>query len=163
MVVVLAVKFWVVVPENLRNTKEYLSVWCVGGTRLEALLEGGWGKTLPWTSEIHCHKANCPCCEQLDRTCTSQKDQRPQDRIHLQKKEFHTNFSLPTCHPNESPFWMGPNSVGPWALIELTCFGKACKVPIKSLFEQEAPKIGTQKCSTKRGVREPLHVRICTE
>ena len=28
------------------------------------------------------------------------------------------------------------------------------KVPTKSLFEQEAPKIGTQKCSTKRGVRE---------
>ena len=30
-------------------------------------------------------------------------------------------------------------------------------MPTKSLFEQEAPKIGTQKCSTKRGVRESLH------
>ena len=30
----------------------------------------------------------------------------------------------------------------------------------KSLFEQKAPKIGTQKCSTKRGVREPLHVEF---
>ena len=28
------------------------------------------------------------------------------------------------------------------------------KVPTKSLLEQEAPEIGTQKCSTKRGVRE---------
>ena len=34
------------------------------------------------------------------------------------------------------------------------------KVPTKSLFEQEAPKIGTQKCSTKRGVREPVHVEL---
>ena len=32
--------------------------------------------------------------------------------------------------------------------------------PTKSLFEQEAPKIGAQKCSTKRGVREPLHVEF---
>ena len=31
MVVVLAVKFWVVVPKNLRNTTECLSAWCVGG------------------------------------------------------------------------------------------------------------------------------------
>ena len=30
----------------------------------------------------------------------------------------------------------------------------------KSLFEQEAPKIGTEKFSTKRGVREPLHVEF---
>ena len=30
-------------------------------------------------------------------------------------------------------------------------------MPTKSLFEQEAPKIGTQKCSTKRGVQESLH------
>ena len=29
-----------------------------------------------------------------------------------------------------------------------------------SLFEQEAPKIGTQKCSTKQGVREPLRVEF---
>ena len=78
-----------------------LGMVCGGGTSLEALLEGGWGKTLPWTSEIDCHKANCPCCEQLDRTCTSQKDQGPQDRIHLQKIEFHTNFSMPTCHPKK--------------------------------------------------------------
>ena len=34
------------------------------------------------------------------------------------------------------------------------------KVPTKSLFEQEAPKIGTQKCSTKRGVREAMHVQF---
>ena len=34
------------------------------------------------------------------------------------------------------------------------------KVPTKSLFEQEAPKIGTQKCSTKRGVRGTLHVEF---
>ena len=33
-------------------------------------------------------------------------------------------------------------------------------MPTKSLFEQEAPKIGTQKCSTKRGVREPWHVEF---
>ena len=33
------------------------------------------------------------------------------------------------------------------------------KVPTKSLFEQEAPKIDT-KCSTKGGVREPLHVEF---
>ena len=33
-------------------------------------------------------------------------------------------------------------------------------MPTKSLFEQEAPKIGTQKCSTKRGVQEPLHVEF---
>ena len=33
-------------------------------------------------------------------------------------------------------------------------------MPTKSLFEQEARKIGTQKCSTKRGVREPLNVDI---
>ena len=30
----------------------------------------------------------------------------------------------------------------------------------KSLFEQETPKNGTQKCSTKRGVREPLHLEF---
>ena len=34
------------------------------------------------------------------------------------------------------------------------------KVPTKCLFEQETPKLGTQKCSTKRGVREPLHVEF---
>ena len=28
------------------------------------------------------------------------------------------------------------------------------------MFEQEAPKIGTHKCSTKRGVREPFHVEF---
>ena len=33
-------------------------------------------------------------------------------------------------------------------------------MPTKSLFEQEAPKIGTQKCSTKRGVQEPLRVEF---
>ena len=33
-------------------------------------------------------------------------------------------------------------------------------VPTKSVFEQEAPTIGTQKCSTKRGVPEPLHVEF---
>ena len=32
------------------------------------------------------------------------------------------------------------------------------KLPTKSLFEQEAPKIGTHKCSTKRSVQEPSHV-----
>ena len=54
-----------------------------------------------------------------------------------------------------------------------TCLGRGClgdqtfaqgsigrKVPTKSLFEQVAPKIGTQKCSTRRGVREPLHVEF---
>ena len=34
------------------------------------------------------------------------------------------------------------------------------KVPTKSLFEQEAPKIGAQKCSTKRSVRGSLHVEF---
>ena len=33
-------------------------------------------------------------------------------------------------------------------------------MPAKSLFEQEAPKIGTQKCSTKCGVRGPLHAEF---
>ena len=33
-------------------------------------------------------------------------------------------------------------------------------MPTKCLFEQEAPKIGTQKCSTKRGVRESLHLEF---
>ena len=33
-------------------------------------------------------------------------------------------------------------------------------MPTKSLFEQEAPEIGTQKCSTKRGVRKPLHAEF---
>ena len=33
-------------------------------------------------------------------------------------------------------------------------------MPTKSLFEQEAPKIGAQKCSTKGGVREPVHVEF---
>ena len=33
-------------------------------------------------------------------------------------------------------------------------------MPTKSMFEQEAPKIGTQSCSTKRGVREPVHVEF---
>ena len=33
-------------------------------------------------------------------------------------------------------------------------------MPTKSWFEQEAPKIGAQKCSTKRGVREPLNVEF---
>ena len=30
----------------------------------------------------------------------------------------------------------------------------------KSLFEQEAPKTGTQKCLTRQGVREPLNVEF---
>ena len=33
-------------------------------------------------------------------------------------------------------------------------------MPTKSLFEQEAPKFGTQKCLTKRGVREPLRLEF---
>ena len=33
-------------------------------------------------------------------------------------------------------------------------------MPTKSLFEEEAPNIVTQKCSTKCGVREPLHVEF---
>ena len=33
-------------------------------------------------------------------------------------------------------------------------------VPSKSMFEQEAPKIGTRKCSTKWGGREPLNVEF---
>ena len=33
-------------------------------------------------------------------------------------------------------------------------------MPTKSLFEKEAPKIGTQKCSTKRGVPESLQVEF---
>ena len=33
-------------------------------------------------------------------------------------------------------------------------------MPTKSLFEQEAPKIGTQKCSTKQGVRGTLNVEF---
>ena len=34
------------------------------------------------------------------------------------------------------------------------------KVPTKSLSEQEATKVGTQTCSTKRGVREPWNVEF---
>ena len=75
-----------------------------GGTRHEALWEGGWRKTVPWTTESDCHKAKWPCYEQLNRTCKSQKDQGPKNRIHLQKIEFHTNFSLPTCQPNKWGF-----------------------------------------------------------
>ena len=37
---------------------------------------------------------------------------------------------------------------------------KGRKVPSKSLFEEEAPKIGTQNCSIKWSVREPLHVEF---
>ena len=33
-------------------------------------------------------------------------------------------------------------------------------MPTENLSEQEAPKIGTQKRSTKAGVREPLHVEF---
>ena len=33
-------------------------------------------------------------------------------------------------------------------------------MPTKILFEQEAPKIGTHKCSTKQGVREPLRAEF---
>ena len=42
-------------------------------------------------------------------------------------------------------------------LIEMA---ESRKVPTKYLFEQEAPKTETQKCSTKRGVREPLYVEF---
>ena len=53
------------------------------------------------------------------------------------------------CHPElwhkfpvQFSLWGGPQSAD------------------RKLFEQEAPKIGTQKCSTKRGAREPLHVEF---
>ena len=45
----------------------------------------------------------------------------------------------------------GPNSPPNW---------EGRKVLTKSLFEQEVPNIGTQKCSSKRGVREPLHLEF---
>ena len=39
-------------------------------------------------------------------------------------------------------------------------FAALQKVPTKSLFGQEAPKIGARKCSSKRGVWEPLNLEI---
>ena len=47
-----------------------------------------------------------------------------------------------------------------WTRLRNTWGWEGCRVPTKILFEQEAPKIGTQKCSTKRRVREPLHVEF---
>ena len=66
---------------------------------------------------------------------------------------------------------MGPLSCPVGAHLscgEVDCLTKAIwdqclsgrKVPTESLFEQEAPQVGTQKCSTKRGLREPLHVEF---
>ena len=44
--------------------------------------------------------------------------------------------------------------------LKLMRWWEGRKVPTKSLFEQEPPAVGTQKCSTKRGVREPLQVEF---
>ena len=44
MVVVLAVKFWAVVPELEKHKRMPLGMVC-GGTRHEALWECGWGRT----------------------------------------------------------------------------------------------------------------------
>ena len=46
------------------------------------------------------------------------------------------------------------HSFQPAKMTSRDVFWEGRTVPTKSLFEQEAPKIGTQKCSTKRGVRE---------
>ena len=77
--------------------------------------------------------------------------------------------AIPNCN---SPAFVLCNGVGGGLCMELcgssqpTCAKddrndspgrEGRRVPTKKLFEQETPKIGTQKCSTKRGVQEPLH------
>ena len=92
MVVVLAVKFWVVVPESLRNTKECLSAWCVGGRAMRPDGKADGARLYLGPRRVTATKQDCPCCEQSDRTCTSQKDQGPQVRIYLQKNRISHKF-----------------------------------------------------------------------
>ena len=42
----------------------------------------------------------------------------------------------------------------------LVILGKAAECQPNVSFEQEDPKIGTQNCSTKRGVLEPLFAEL---
>ena len=88
MVVVLAVKFWVVVPKNLRNTTECLSAWCVGGRAMRPYGKVDGARLYLGPGRVTDTKQNCPCYEHLDRTCTLQKDQGPQDRIHSPKNKI---------------------------------------------------------------------------
>ena len=57
-----------------------------------------------------------------------------------------------------------PSVLGAYAFAlsypDLLFHSEGRTVPTKSLFEQEAPKIGTQKCSSKRGVSRILHVEF---
>ena len=88
MVVVLAVKFWVVVPKNLRNTTECLLTWCVGRRAMRPYGKADGAELYLGPGRVTDTKQNCPCCDRLDRTCTLQKDQGPQDRIHLPKNKI---------------------------------------------------------------------------
>ena len=83
MVVVLAVKFWVVVPENLRTQKNACRhgvCVCVGGggaTRHEALWKGGWGKLYLGPRRVTDTKQNCPCYEHFTEHALSGPTARP--------------------------------------------------------------------------------------
>ena len=103
MVVVLAVKFWVVVPKNLRNTTECLSAWCEGGRAMRPYGKVDGAGLYLGPGRVTDTKQNCPCYEHLDRKCSLQKDQGPQDRIHSPKIEFHTNFALRVGPPKTPP------------------------------------------------------------
>ena len=67
----------------------------------------------------------------------------------LQAKQNHRFLQVPLVNP---PLQNGPSCT-------LLMMGRPRSAD-KMFFKQEAPKIETQKCSTKRGVREPLHVEF---
>ena len=88
----------------------------------------------------------------------------------------HKKFSLffpaltsePPPPPQQPPETPEKQTVGTVTVYLTGCspckhFWEGRKVPTKSLFEQEAPKTGIQKCSTKRGVREPLPVEFAVK
>ena len=91
IVVALAAQFWVVVPKNLRNTEECVSAWCGRGRAMRPYGKADGAGLYLRPRRVTDTKQNCPCYERLDRTCTLQKDQGPQDRIHLPKNKFHSN------------------------------------------------------------------------
>ena len=68
IVVVVAVKSWVVVPENLRNTKECLSARCAWGDApsgpVGRRLEQDFTLDLELRRRVTDTKQNCPCYEQ---------------------------------------------------------------------------------------------------
>ena len=95
MVVVLAVKFWVVVPENLRNTKECLLARCAWGCAMRPYGKADGAGLYVGPRRVTDTKQNCSCYEHVERTCTSQKDQSPQDRIHFPPKKNFTQMMGP--------------------------------------------------------------------